>query len=87
MDDKPRDRLLPGQVEFLGTMATNVMNYLELQQQSDQKTRNSVMAKGLAAFVDGKIAIPEEKMREGLAGAILSVHAETADTDTGYLLA
>ena len=54
MDDRPRGPLTKFEIEFLGVMARNVMEYLEMKRESEMRKRNEVMTKGLAAFVGGR---------------------------------
>ncbi len=54
IDDRPHPSLKRSDLEFLGVMAANVMNHLEMQKVSREQARQMRMSKALAAFVEGK---------------------------------
>ncbi|KAL3419334.1 sensor histidine kinase response regulator (hsp90-like protein) [Phlyctema vagabunda] len=59
IDERPREEGLSGaEQEFLGVMAQNVMNHLNMQREMEQQKRNTIMSKGLAAFIEGDERIP-----------------------------
>ncbi|KAF7951365.1 hypothetical protein EAE96_006680 [Botrytis aclada] len=60
IDPRPRERATRAEVDFLGLMAKNVMEYLEMKRESVQLRRNDVMSKGLAALVEGQSRIPRQ---------------------------
>ncbi|TGO54764.1 hypothetical protein BCON_0102g00210 [Botryotinia convoluta] len=60
IDPRPRERATRAEVDFLGLMAKNVMEYLEMKRESVQLRRNDVMSKGLAALVEGQSRIPQQ---------------------------
>ena len=51
IDTRPGQLLSRPEVDFLGTMATNIMRYLEFQAEHHQQERRMVMSQGLAALV------------------------------------
>ncbi|KAF7895335.1 hypothetical protein EAF00_007149 [Botryotinia globosa] len=60
IDPRPREQATRAEVDFLGLMAKNVMEYLEMKRESVQLRRNDVMSKGLAALVEGQSRIPRQ---------------------------
>ncbi|TAQ89796.1 hypothetical protein B7494_g1906 [Chlorociboria aeruginascens] len=59
LDVKPRyGGLSQAEVYILGTMASNVMTYMEMQRASKERDRITVMSKGLATFTEGRHRIP-----------------------------
>ena len=54
IDDRPHPSPIRSDLEFLGVMAANVMNHLEMQKVSREQARQMRMSKALAAFVEGK---------------------------------
>ncbi|CAD6447099.1 0feb6957-3fa5-4594-b185-2e97f31d23c2 [Sclerotinia trifoliorum] len=58
IDPRPREPATRAEIDFLGLMAKNVMEYLEMKRESVQLRRNDVMSKGLAALVEGQSKIP-----------------------------
>ncbi|EMR90806.1 putative two-component sensor protein histidine protein kinase (dhkj) protein [Botrytis cinerea BcDW1] len=64
IDPRPRKRATRAEVDFLGLMAKNVMEYLEMKRESVQLRRNDVMSKGLAALVEGQSKIPRQLSTE-----------------------
>jgi hypothetical protein len=54
IDDRPRGPPTKFEIEFLGVMAQNVMEYLEMRRESELRKRSEIMSKGLAAFVAGR---------------------------------
>lgn len=48
------------EVNFLGMMAANVMKYMEMQKEAQERQRIATMSKGLAAFTEGRHRIPTE---------------------------
>jgi hypothetical protein len=52
--DRPRSPPTKFEIEFLGVMAQNVMEYLEMRRESELRKRSETMSKGLAAFVAGR---------------------------------
>jgi hypothetical protein len=74
IDDRPRGPPTAAEIDFLGIMARNVMEYLEMKRSSELLQRNDVMSRGLAALVEGQSAIPPERS-DG--------HSQSAETDQG----
>ncbi|EDN96362.1 hypothetical protein SS1G_01288 [Sclerotinia sclerotiorum 1980 UF-70] len=60
IDPRPREPATRAEIDFLGLMAKNVMEYLEMKRESVQLRRNDVMSKGLAALVEGQSRIPRQ---------------------------
>ncbi|ESZ99161.1 M4GK, histidine kinase-group I protein [Sclerotinia borealis F-4128] len=60
IDPRPREPATKAEIDFLGLMAKNVMEYLEMKRESVQLRRNDVMSKGLAALVEGQSKIPRQ---------------------------
>ncbi|KAG9228378.1 hypothetical protein BJ875DRAFT_446930 [Amylocarpus encephaloides] len=60
MDDKSREPLNQSEIDFLGIMARNVMEYLEMRRESETRSRVELMSKGLAALVEGRSTISPE---------------------------
>ncbi|KAF7868570.1 hypothetical protein EAF04_005101 [Stromatinia cepivora] len=60
IDPRPREPATGAEIDFLGLMAKNVMEYLEMKRESVQLRRNDVMSKGLAALVEGQSRIPRQ---------------------------
>ncbi|KAI9645526.1 hypothetical protein NHQ30_006268 [Ciborinia camelliae] len=60
IDPRPREPATRAEIDFLGLMAKNVMEYLEMKRESVQLRRNDVMSKGLAALVEGQSRIPQQ---------------------------
>ncbi|KAL3418454.1 hsp90-like protein [Phlyctema vagabunda] len=59
IDEKPREEgLSNAEQEFLGIMAHNAMNHLDMQRAMVQQKRSTTMSKGLAAFIEGDERIP-----------------------------
>jgi hypothetical protein len=54
IDDRPRGPPTNFEIDFLGVMAQNVMEYLEMRRESELRKRSEIMSKGLAAFVAGR---------------------------------
>lgn len=55
IDDRARHNVLDkSDINFLGIMARNVMEYLNMQRESMERKRISIMSKGLAAFTEGR---------------------------------
>jgi hypothetical protein len=54
IDDRPRGPPTKFEIDFLGVMAQNVMEYLEMRRESELRKRSEIMSKGLAAFVAGR---------------------------------
>jgi hypothetical protein len=54
LDDKPRDSIRSDQIEFLGTMASAIMTYLETQREAAVGRRMSRFNQGLNCFVEGR---------------------------------
>lgn len=61
IDDRPRGPPTAAEIDFLGIMARNVMEYLEMKRGSELLQRNDVMSRGLAALVEGESSIPPEQ--------------------------
>jgi len=57
IDTRPHPPPTATETEFLGVMARNVMEYLEMKRGSDLRQRNETMSGGLAALVEGKSTI------------------------------
>ncbi|RDW74074.1 hypothetical protein BP5796_07516 [Coleophoma crateriformis] len=82
IDDRPRHRgLTDMEHDFLGLMATNVMNYLDMRKDNLQQLRNTVMSKGLAAFIEGRSQIPKQ-WTEDSQGGLESCGQEITRHDT-----
>ncbi|KAG4027398.1 hypothetical protein MFRU_030g00340 [Monilinia fructicola] len=64
IDPRPREPATRAEIDFLGLMAKNVMEYLEMKRESVQLRRNDVMSKGLAALVEGQSRIPRQVMTD-----------------------
>ena len=69
IDDRPRKPPTPAEIDFLGIMARNVMEYLEMNRGSELLQRNDVMSRGLAALVEGHSFIPPERSDNEQQGA------------------
>ena len=59
MDDRPRGPPTKFEIDFLGVMARNVMEYLEMRRASEMRKRSEVMSQGMAAFLEGKSSISQ----------------------------
>ncbi|RDW67696.1 hypothetical protein BP6252_09092 [Coleophoma cylindrospora] len=82
IDDRPRPRgLTDMEHDFLGLMATNVMNYLDMRKDNLQQLRSTVMSKGLAAFIEGRGQIPKQ-WTEDSQGGLESCGQEITKHDT-----
>lgn len=64
IDPRSRQPATKAEVDFLGLMAKNVMEYLEMKRESVQLRRNDVMSKGLAALVEGQSRIPRKIVKD-----------------------
>ena len=65
IDSRPREETLgKADANFLGVMAENVMQYLDMQQESEARMRTAIMSRGLAAFTEGKQHISSEVHRQ-----------------------
>ncbi|QSZ33642.1 hypothetical protein DSL72_005210 [Monilinia vaccinii-corymbosi] len=64
IDPRPREPATKAEIDFLGLMAKNVMEYLEMKRESVQLRRNDVLSKGLAALVEGQSRIPRQVMTD-----------------------
>lgn len=76
IDDRPHPSPKRSDLEFLGVMAANVMNHLEMQKVSREQARQMRMSKALAAFVEGK---------SDILPAWKSDHTASRDLDTESL--
>ena len=57
MDDRPRGPPTKFEIDFLGVMARNVMEYLEMRRESEMRKKLEVMSQGMAAFLEAKSSI------------------------------
>jgi hypothetical protein len=61
IDDRARGLPSRAELDFLGVMARNVMEYLEMKRGSELLQRNDIMSRGLAALVEGESTIPPQR--------------------------
>lgn len=61
IDTRPRGPPTKEEIDFLGVMARNVMEYLEMKRWSELLERNDIMSRGLAALVEGGSTILGEE--------------------------
>lgn len=54
LDDKPRNGLLPNQLDFLKDMAGTVMRHLEMVRATEDQRRGKIMVRSLGSFAEGK---------------------------------
>ena len=83
IDDRARASPNKTELEFLGVMASNIMNYLDMQKECRQQQRHMTMSRGLAALVEGKSRIPSAWINNSTLGTKTSrAHAESIDSPT-----
>lgn len=57
IDTRARGPPTQFEINLLGIMAKNVMEYLEMRRESEMRKRNQIMSQGLASLVDGRFSI------------------------------
>ncbi|KAM3066328.1 hypothetical protein ACMFMG_003164 [Clarireedia jacksonii] len=82
IDPRPRGPATKLEIDFLGVMAKNVMQYLEMQRESVQLRRNDTMSKGLAALVEGQGTI----LRKDVADVVSEHHGVNKGQTNGNIL-
>ncbi|KAI9811682.1 MAG: hypothetical protein M1832_000716 [Thelocarpon impressellum] len=65
LDDRVRPDLTEPQREFLGVMARNIMNHLEMCREAQLQRRSLRMNKALASFVQGKAHLHPDSPNDG----------------------
>lgn len=54
IDDRVRGPPTKFEIDYLGVIAQDVMEYLEMRRESEMRMRTEVMTQGMAAFLEGK---------------------------------
>lgn len=80
IDDRVRGLPSKAEIDFLGVMAKNVMEYLEMKRGSELLQRNDIMSRGLAALVEGESTIPPQRgegVNQNAQGPASNISTET----------
>lgn len=62
VDQAPRYNFSKEDIHFMGSMATTIMNHMDMARQVEEHRRGMKMSRGLASFVEGRADIAETAM-------------------------